>query len=56
VSNVVTRVDPAGNIKFDKEKSSEKIDLAVALVMAVGRAVAAGEHGSIYNQRGLRSI
>jgi len=56
VSNVVTRTDPAGNIKFDKEKSSEKIDLAVAMVMAIGRAVAAGETSSIYTRRGLRSL
>jgi phage terminase large subunit-like protein len=37
-SNVVVRMDPAGNIKPDKEKSSEKIDGIVALVMALGRA------------------
>ena len=56
VSNVVTRMDPAGNIKFDKDKSGSKIDLAVALVMAVGRAVSAGRRGSVYNSRGLRSL
>ena len=56
VSNVVTRSDPAGNIKFDKDKSSEKIDFAVALVMGVGRAVAASNTGNVYNDRGLLSV
>jgi phage terminase large subunit-like protein len=56
VSNVVTRTDPAGNIKFDKEHSMEKIDLAVALVMATGRAVAAKDAVSVYRRRGLVSV
>ena len=38
-SNVSVRQDPAGNLKPDKSKSTEKIDGVVALVMAVGRAV-----------------
>lgn len=38
VSNVAIKTDPAGNIKPDKEKSTERIDGAVALIMAVGRA------------------
>lgn len=37
--NVVARQDPAGNIKPDKEKSREKIDGIVALIMATGRAM-----------------
>lgn len=39
VSNVVVVLDAAGNKKFAKDKAREKIDLAVAAVMAVGRAV-----------------
>lgn len=39
LSNLVARQDPAGNLKPDKEKSVERIDGAVALVMAVGRAM-----------------
>lgn len=39
VSNVVVVQDAAGNQKFAKDKCREKIDLAVATVMAVGRAV-----------------
>ena len=41
MSNVVADQDPAGNIKAAKNKSSEKIDPAVALIMAVGRAMLA---------------
>jgi phage terminase large subunit-like protein len=37
--NLVVRKDPAGNLKPDKEKSREKIDGMVALIMAIGRAV-----------------
>ena len=37
--NVFVRQDPAGNIKMDKEKSTEKIDGAVATVMALDRAI-----------------
>lgn len=39
VSNVAIREDPAGNRKPDKEKSVERIDGAVALIMAIGRAM-----------------
>jgi phage terminase large subunit-like protein len=37
-SNVAVRQDPAGNLKPDKGKSTEKIDGIVALVMGLGRA------------------
>ena len=33
--NLVSRNDPAGNIKPDKEKSTEKIDGMAALIMAI---------------------
>src|SRR3990172_3378281 len=39
VSNVAIKMDPAGNVKPDKGKSTERIDGAVALIMAVGRAM-----------------
>ena len=53
--NVVMRQDPAGNIKPDKEKSTEKIDGAVAAIMALDRAVrCGGDTGvSVYDERGL---
>lgn len=40
VSNTVAEEDAAGNIKPSKAKSGEKIDGLVALVMALGRAIA----------------
>lgn len=52
--NVFVRTDPAGNIKIDKEKSTEKVDGAVALVMGLDRAMKNLNGGdSIYNHRGL---
>jgi phage terminase large subunit-like protein len=37
--HVVTRTDPAGNLKVDKAKSVEKVDGIVAAVMALDRAM-----------------
>lgn len=55
IQNVVMKRDPAGNIKPDKDKSTEKIDGAVALIMGVDRAVrhAESERESVYDSRGL---
>lgn len=56
MDNIFIKRDPAGNIKPDKEKSTEKIDGAVALIMAFDRAVrcGAGNSGaSIYDEREL---
>lgn len=39
IGNVVATQDPAGNIKADKSRAQEKIDPAVALIMAVGCSV-----------------
>lgn len=50
------RTDPAGNIKPDKQKSTEKIDGVVATIMALDRSIRrAGDHtsGSVYDERGL---
>ena len=52
IDNVFVRTDPAGNIKIDKEKSTEKVDGAVALVMALDRALR-NQGESVYNSRGL---
>ena len=58
MDNVCVRVDPAGNIKMDKSKSTEKIDGAVATVMALDRAIRnKGETSeSVYDSRGLLFI
>lgn len=55
MDNIVVRVDPAENIKIDKSKATEKVDGAVALVMALDRAIRCGngENESIYDRRGL---
>ena len=53
MDNVYIRTDPAGNIKMDKEKSTEKIDGAIALVMALSRALNAKPTDSVYNNRGI---
>ncbi len=54
VNNVEATSDPAGNIKPDKDKSKEKIDPAVALLMAMARAVATVTPAdNPYNKRGI---
>lgn len=55
--NLVVREDPAGNQKPDKEKSIERIDGMVALVMGLARAVLHGAGGkSVYETRGILEI
>lgn len=51
--NLIARVDPSGNIKPDKEKSREKIDGMVALIMAIDLALRHPEAKSIYETRGI---
>ena len=55
MDNVFIRKDPAGNIKPDKEKSTEKIDGAVAMIMALDRAIRNGNviSESVYDTRGI---
>jgi len=47
------KTDPAGNIKMDKSKSTEKIDGMVALVMALGCYMNDDTDDSAYNDRGI---
>lgn len=55
--NLVVREDPAGNLKPDKEKSIEKIDGMVALVMALDRATRhVPPKRSVYEERGLMAV
>ena len=44
MDNIFIRTDLAGNIKPDKEKSTEKIDGAVAMIMALDRAIRCGAY------------
>lgn len=55
VDNIFIRTDPAGNIKADKAKSTEKIDGAIACIMALDRAIRCGNDTSesVYDTRGL---
>ena len=56
MDNVYVRTDPAGNIKPDKEKSTERIDGAVAMIMALDRAIRNENPGSVYDGRGVLFI
>lgn len=54
MDNIYIRTDPAGNIKPDKAKSTEKIDGVVATIMGLDRAIRNEDNGdSIYDGRGL---
>jgi phage terminase large subunit-like protein len=54
--NVVVKKDPAGNLKPDKEKSTQKIDGIVALIMAIDRVIRHENTLSVYEDRGLIMI
>lgn len=58
VDNIYIKRDPAGNIKADKEKSTEKIDGAIATIMALDRAVRHGNDNSesVYDMRDMLVI
>ncbi len=58
MDNIFIRRDPAGNIKADKEKSTEKIDGAIATIMALDRAIRCGldTSESVYENRGILMI
>ena len=53
LSNIALQEDPAGNIKPNKAKSSEKIDGVVALVMSLGEHMTGEDINSVYDDRGL---
>ena len=55
MDNIFIRTDPAGNIKADKAKSTDKIDGAIAMIMALDRAIRCGNDTSesVYDKRGL---
>ena len=57
MDNIFVRTDPAGNIKPDKEKSTERIDGSVATIMALDRAIRhQGSSESVYDSRGILFI
>lgn len=54
--NLVVRTDPAGNIKPDKERSLEKIDGMVAMIMALDRALRRVDTDSVYESGGIKRL
>lgn len=54
--NLVARMDPAGNIKPDKERSTERVDGMVALIMALDRATRNGSGRSVYEDEDIKSL
>ncbi len=58
MDNIFIRTDPAGNIKADKAKSTEKIDGAIATIMGLDRAIRCGNDTSesVYDSRGILSF
>ena len=53
-SNVAVRIDPAGNQKPDKEKSTERIDGIVGQILALSRIIVQPpKKQSVYETRGL---
>lgn len=55
MGNAVAELDPAGNIKLSKKKSTEKIDGVIAMIMGLDRAIRRANEpkGSVYDERGL---
>ena len=58
MDNIYIRTDPAGNIKADKEKSTEKIDGVIAAIMGLDRAIRCGNDTteSVYDNRGFIAL
>lgn len=55
-ANTVVQPDPAGNRKFEKAKSTGRIDGMVSLAMAIGAATTAEDTDTIYSGRELRFV
>lgn len=55
MDNIFIRIDPVGNIKADKEKSTEKIDGVIATMMGLDRAIRCGnmKTESVYDEKGV---
>jgi phage terminase large subunit-like protein len=56
ISNVVGHYDRKDNIFPVKERREQKIDGAVAAIMALGRAMVGQETGSVYDERGVLTL
>lgn len=58
LASTLVKTDPAGNIKPDKEKSTQKIDGIVAAIMALGEwmTAQANDDSNPYENRGLLTL
>ena len=58
MDSIFIRTDLAGNIKADKAKNTEKIDGAIALIMALDRAIRCGNVNgeSVYESRRIVAV
>ena len=58
LASVAIATDPAGNIKVDKRKTSQKVDGIVAAIEALGQLMSdlSGDDRNPYASRGLRSL
>ncbi|WP_281524764.1 terminase large subunit [Alistipes dispar] len=58
LASTLVKTDPAGNIKPDKEKSTQKIDGIVAAIMALGEWMTAqtNDESNPYENRGLLTL
>ena len=56
ISNVVGRYDARSNVYPRKSRAENKIDPAVALIMTIGRCMAAQPKRSIYETRGIQFV
>jgi phage terminase large subunit-like protein len=55
-SSVVATRDPADNVKFDRAKSTQKIDGMVATAMALGRAIATHDDDDDEHEEGFVAL
>jgi phage terminase large subunit-like protein len=53
LSNIAIQEDPAGNLKPNKAKSTERIDPIVSAIMALGEYMTEEDINSVYDNRGL---
>jgi len=56
MSNVMVKTDPAGNIKPDKEKSTQKIDGIVSIILALDGVIRNKDTSSIYEKEGVKAF
>ncbi len=54
--NIMMKQDAYGNLKPDKEKSTEKIDGIIALILAISQAMLDEDSRSVYEDRGALLI